>query len=483
MGWLGVFLALLLPTLAGALWLRRFWSAQESGAWSLTIGYGYFVGMLGATLLLRLASSLGLEAAFWLVIAILAPFAWLGLRDCRRKALLPPVWRPAVGRPMAAWERVAVALLLGWMALRVGNLAVEAWLQPLFPWDAWTTWIARARVWSGLGQLVPFVPPAEWLQEPSGQAYTIAAWNYPETISLIALWPTLAYGAWSETAANLPWVGCMLALGLAFYGQARVWGASALTALVFVWLLLSLPLLDTHIALAGYADVWLASVFGLSAIALFQWSRAGDVRQGLLALGLALCSPLIKLEGAVWAALLVPALLAATVRIRWLILLTMVLLLVGLVVLALGGFETTIPGMGPLVLSWGKMQIPLLGQFELGFHDSWMATANSLFLYGNWHLLGYMLFPAIVFGVLKAKKHPEARWLWVQLTLVTESLLALFVLFFLTDAYRWAEQATSTGRLLLHFMPVYVFYLLTLWEAERSSEGQRSNALGAERAG
>ncbi len=49
------------------------------------------------------------------------------------------------------------------------------------------------------------------------------------------------------------------------------------------------------------------------------------------------------------------------------------------------------------------------------------------------------------------------------------SLIMLFFLFFFTDAYRWAVQSTSTARLMLHFMPAYAFYMLSLWAWPRSA--------------
>ncbi len=141
-------------------------------------------------------------------------------------------WRVAPG-----WfERGLFILLLAWLSWRFFLLAQEVWLRPLYPWDAWTTWEVRARVWSELQQLVPFVDPQRWLADASGSVYTVHAWEYPDAVSLLALWPTLAFGAWHEPVAHLPWLGAAVALGLGFYGQARLWGASPLTALIFVWL-------------------------------------------------------------------------------------------------------------------------------------------------------------------------------------------------------------------------------------------------------
>ncbi|NEX19232.1 hypothetical protein G3480_02710 [Thiorhodococcus mannitoliphagus] len=474
MGWGGVVLAILIPWLSGIVWMRLFLGAGRAAVWPISLGYGYFLAAFVSVVLLRLLSPLGLPVAFWSSMMALGLLALLGVRRLWRGW---PVGFGALPRPKAlSWQGFVYIGLLAWLLARFGALALEIWWEPLTPWDAWTTWALRAKAWSEIGWLAPFVSPADWLQDPSGHSYTIAAWRYPDTISLLALWPTLGYGSWSETAANLPWLGCILALGLGFYGQARAWGAEPLPSLVATWTLLSLPLLDTQVALAGYADIWMASVFGLGAIALFQWVRSGDSRQAILALGFALFSPLLKAEGLVWAILLVPALLAATLSARSAALLAVAATIGPVLVVAAGGLALTLPWIGSIELSSSQIKISMLGQFELGFHDSWAPTANSLLVYGNWHLLGYLLFPAIAVGMFTLAKNLGKRWLWAQLALVLGSVIALFFLFFMTDAYRWAEQGTSIGRLLLHFMPVYVFYFLCLWLAWGQVGAERETA-------
>ncbi|MBK1718866.1 hypothetical protein [Thiocystis violacea] len=461
MGWFGVGLALILPWLAGTLTLKVFWPSDSPGAWPLALGYGYPLAMLGGVLALYLLSPLGLIAAFWLLMLVFALLTVVGVRRLSDRRLEPKGL--AVRDDMPLGSRLLFVLLLCWIVLRLTGLALEIWWQPLFPWDAWTTWAVRARVWSEWHQLVPFVAPPDWLADASGSVYGLAAWNYPKAVSLLALWPTLAYGGWNESAANLPWLGCAIALAFGFYGQARRWGASPLTSLVGLWLLLSLPLLNTHVALAGYADLWLASALGLSAIAFLHWLGDGDRRQGVLFLLLAAACPFLKLEGGAWLWLFVPAFLAARLGGRWMILALLALVGLGIGVLVLGGARIDLPLIGMIEFSTAALQLPFLGRFELGYHDNWGAFGRALFAQENWHLLGYLLVLAspIALGlVIRGVKEP---WRLAALTFVFGSFLMLFLLFFFTDASRWAEQATSLGRLLLHFMPLYVFFLLTLW--------------------
>lgn len=467
MEWWRVGLALGLPWLAGTLWVRAAWRrGAPAGVWPLALGYGGLLGLLTATLLLRAQAAFGLPLNFAgpaIVLSLLAVAGgWLAWRRISPSSSLSS-HGAGVSPAGLKGSQLLFVLLLVWLGWRFALLALEVWWRPLYPWDAWSTWAVRPRVWAELGQFTPFVDPQRWLADTTGSVYTIEAWTYPYTVPLLALWPTLAYGAWNETAANLPWLGCALALGLGFYGQARLWGASALTALVFTWLLLSLPLLDTHVALAGYADLWLAVVFGLAAIAFFQWMRNGDRRQAALALLLLAFCPLVKLEGAVWVLLFIPALLAARLRGGLLLVLAGVAVALGLSWWWAGGVTFAIPGLGEFVLQPDLIRVPYLGRFGLGYRGGWDPVVQNFLVLANWHLFGYLALLAMGVTVAAAIRGRAECWLRAELTFVATSLLALFVLFFLTDAQRWAEQYTSINRVFLDFVPAFLFWMLTVW--------------------
>ncbi|HMR01918.1 MAG TPA: hypothetical protein PKA43_00950 [Candidatus Competibacter phosphatis] len=469
MEWWRVGLALGLPWLAGVLWLRALWRNAPAGIWPMALGYGGVLGLLAVTLLLRVQAAVGLPLNFAGPITVLTLLALAGGWLAWRRLWCDPDANPDASfngihwSGQKLWRLALFVVLLLWLGWRLVDLAQEIWWQPLYPWDAWTTWTVRPRVWSEWHQLLPFVDLRHWLADTTGSVYTIDAWTYPYTVPLLALWPTLAYGAWNETAANLPWLGVVLALGLGFYGQARLWGVVPLTALIFTWLLLSLPLLDTHVALAGYADLWLATVFGLAVIALFQWARDGDRRQGWLALLLALACPSIKLEGVVWLFLFLPMLLTARLRGWWLLALAGVVLALGWVWWLTGGVEFNIPGLGEFRLTPELIQVPYLGRFALGYRGSWDPVMMNFLVLVNWHLLGYLMLLATGVAVVSVFKRGATRWQRAGLVFVVTSLLALFVLFFLTDAQRWAEQYTSINRVFLEFVPAFLFWVLTVF--------------------
>ena len=480
MEWWFVGAALSLPCLAGALWVRAGWRATPAGVWPLALGYGYLLGVLAVTLLLRAQAMVGLPLNFvgpMIVLALLAlvggGFAWRRMHHPMEPAPLSIGWRE---QPI--WQGVLLALLLAWLGWRLLGLAQEIWWRPLYPWDAWTTWTVRPRVWAELRDLVPFVDPQRWLADTTGSVYTIEAWTYPYTVPLLTLWPTLAFGAWNETAANLPWLAAALALGLGFYGQVRLWGATPLAALVFTWLLVSLPVLDTHVALAGYADLWMAVVFSLAVIAFFQWLRTGDRRQGLLALLLALACPLIKLEGTVWLLMFIPALLVVWLRGWPLWTLAGIGVVLGWVWWAVDGVAFNLPGLGKFRLTPELVQVPYLGRFNLGYRGTWEPVLKNFFVLANWHLFWYL---ALVAAVAAVPGMLAERWRRVIALFIGTCLLMLFVLFFLTDAQRWAEQYTSINRVSLHFVPALLFWIMTVFvppsalaaDTERSSGGEQ----------
>ncbi|EXJ17191.1 hypothetical protein [Imhoffiella purpurea] len=462
MGWWGVVLANGLPWLAGALWLRILWTESRPGVWPAILGYGYLLGFLAVAVVLRATAALGLP--FDVVVPILmvglAIAIGIGLRRLASvgKVSLSFSWKPI----RLSWGAIPAGILLIWMLVRFLDLVLELWWLPLFPWDAWTTWLLRACVWAELGQWVPFISASQWLADPSAQAQTIAAWNYPTTVSLFGLWGTLGFGGWSEAAAKMPWIGCALALALGFYGQARLWGASGLTALVFLWLLVTLPLLDSHLALAGYADIWLATSVLLAFAALLHWIREGDWRQGSLAILCVLSCSVIKLEGIVWMLLFIPAVLGARLSGRWFpTILAAAGLAVGVVWMS-GGLELNSPW-GPVELGPQAIQLPLIGRFELAYHDNWAALWRNLFLYDNWHLYFYGLIPMLAWGLWRFLRSHIAPWERAGFMFVSSALFALYILFFWTGAYRWAEDATSVARLFMHFVPSFTFWALVLW--------------------
>ena len=467
--WLGI--AILLPWVAGVVCLLGW---RETTVWPVRLAYGFMVGILTTTLLMRFVDLIGLPQNFYVIALCLLAFTLLVLWLQRHRLSLPSVKHAGVSgtwREQIAWEKGLFYLFLALILLRLTGIATEIWLRPLYPWDAWTTWAVKPRVWFADHSLTPFVAPDLWLNDTSATHYTLEAWHYPNTVPLLQLWVALAIGQWNESVNNMLWLMCAIALGLGFYGQARLCGIKPLISIIFSYLLLSIPILDVHIALAGYADLWLATAFGLASIAFFQWLHTGDHVHAWLALFLALMCPTLKAEGAVWILAFIPALTASRIALKhlaWIMGLTGLALLLWLLT---GGFSVTLHGFGQISITTNLIQIPYLGQFELSPSANWEPFIQNFFVLANWHLLWYLM-PILV--LISLRKTATDKALFCLALLILSLLAMLAVLFFLTAAQEWAEKYTSINRLFLHILPTLMFYALLLLSSRGTQSTDRA---------
>jgi hypothetical protein len=370
--------------------------------------------------------------------------------------------RAIAGCTLLLFIALASLAARGWLMLR------EILLRPTFPWDAWDAWEVKSKTWFLLGHYVPFVSMTDWLAQPSAPVYTSIAWAYPSTLAWMQVWFASAAGGWNEPMVNLPWFALWAGMLLGHYGQWRALGLSRIRALVAVYALGSLPLLDVHVALAGYADLWLACLLGFAVLAWLRWRRDRDVGQLVLAVICALLLPAIKLEGSVW------LLLCAMVAIydamprhwrRWC--LGVVLAMLALLVLV-SRIELPVPGLGWVTITHSRIVVPSLGEYALHLHLGALAKVlGGLFLQPNWHLL-WWLAPGISMWRWRAFQSDAAlRHLGAFIILGFGFLLFLFTC---TDASRWAVSYTAVNRLILHIVPATVTLLAMLCREQESGD-------------
>ena len=466
MGGLGAILAILAPAAAAAFFIKWWFPGQRDGLWPLALGVGYATGLLAAAALLGLQGRFVGTLSPWLLLALwVALAAAMAVKLERRgdfsvgELALPTDWRAS-----AVWLPAAV---LGLLVVRFLSLAIEQWSLGLFAWDAFSTWSYRARVWVETGRWVPFVFPDTWLADRSAGAQALGAAHYPTLVSLLSAWPALVVGRWHEAMANLPWLGLFPALAAGLYGLARQWGLSVATALIGAWALLSLPLVGGQIALAGYADIWLATVLGFAFAAALLAQRSGDRRFVILAVVLAGTGVFIKAEGLVWLAFFIPMWLVYQWGLKgWIALGVIVAASVGLLA-ATGGIEFTAPGLGPVALSLDRVATGRTGVFEFVAQEGVLTPLIvHLFVFDTWHLLVPLLLLALVASVgslarddngLLAERWQQAAFIWVL-----SAVAAFYLLFFWTPAAEWVRLGTSGNRIMLHFAPALVFWLMTL---------------------
>lgn len=431
---------ILLPWAAGVAVLHAALARFGGGdPWS-EVAYGHFVGILLVTAILRAQSAFGMSIAFAPAATVLGFVVVAGVLVARRARPTTPM--PA--RAMAAadpapqvlrWFAViAVALI----ALRVGTLAIEVLLRPLFAWDAWSQWATKAKVWSGLREIVPFISYEDWVQRKPG--FTDTAPNYPPMIPLIQAWMSLSLGRWDDALINVPWLAAYIALGLGIFGQLRRLGTGTPWAAIAAYLALSLPMLNVHVALAGYADFHIAAVYALALLALARWEATREPASLILLASVACLLPFLKIPGIAWLGTLA----------------------VGVVVAASGAARmriaaAAIPALGLAVavaylMRPGRIEVQPAAEQQ----DIVASLVQHLFAFGNWNLL-WFLFPIVL----------VVGWRELVARKATTATLAcgfgiLVWTFFFTKTGDWVVDYTTVNRALLHIAPAAASFAVLL---------------------
>jgi hypothetical protein len=439
---LGVALLAALPGVAGA--------REEPGALAWQVGCGWFVGAFALTLWMRALSMLGVPFG---IVSIGAPLAVLaaalGAVAWRSSDRLPgnalrKIGRSLAGADLVGWRRAVWLVLLAWIALRFCLLLAEVWWRPLYPWDAWTQWATKARTWFELKRLVPFVDAADFFQSQT-DVYFDAAPHYPATVPLFQVWAATLIGRWDDARVNLPWWIIGVAFGLAIFGFLRQQRIAALPALLGAWLVLSLPILDVHVALAGYADLPMAAYFTLGAVALLRALETRSVRDAALALLLIGACTMVKNPGIIWVLTLIPGVILAKLPRNGLRIVALCFAVVAAVVLVLA-----------------RSAVSILGyRLHFDFDLPVGALFDAYFTFGNWHLLWYGVLAAAAFG----GRHLLSRNL-APLTVVTAAGVSFLLFgFAFTNAGQWVEDQSTVNRATLHLAPLLVLWMLLVFRA------------------
>jgi hypothetical protein len=442
---------------------RRGAAAPAPGGICWTLGAGWLLGAFLLTLWMRALAvakiDFGLATSGGpLALAAAALVAWR-LRRSNAAVLQAArhAWEQLRGNGMPRWPRTLWFALLAWLAVRAALALVEVVLRPLYPWEAWTRWATKARVYCEIGTMVRFTDAEGWFAA-AGSSWFDAGPREPSTVPLLQAWSCIAMGRWDDTLVNLPWWVTAVAIALAVFGALRAFGVAPLGALFGTWLAASLPLFATHVALAGYADLFLTGFFTLAILALLRWHFAhapGDAVIG--ALSLAACA-LTKVTGVIWVAVLVPGLCVMLAPARGQRIAAVLLAAVVALLLVLVRLRPTLGG------------LPL----HVEFAPEWGALAASLFLLDNWHLLWYAAAVVLALGWRQALANALAP---LTFTLAGALMYVLVVFCFPGITSRLGDATTFNRSALVLAPGLAVWLVLTFrawarqWTAARAAAG------------
>ncbi len=462
-----LFVALTLPWLCGCIWVA--WLLRRTGRCNafMVLGHGFFLGTFFNTLIMRLWDVLGLTLNFWGIAAAVFILGIVGI--VLQFLRLAPVVKTVIRDAAPRWHIALGTALIALIAWRHVTLLQELLLRPLYAWDAWMNWAPKAIVWFHQGSLVDFLTPDEWLLPGSEAAYTLGnrqASDYPITVPLIQLWVMLAIGTWDHSVVYLPWLLAPLAMGLGLYGHLRVAGVPYLAATIACYLLLSLPYLNVHSVLAGYADIWVACAFGLAVCALYEWRLSRHWAYALLLLALALLCAQLKEPGMILALILIVfgARVWLDVRPTWVLaiasfagsLLALVLFF---------GVSMDVPYLGHLVVDGGTIELGKVGRIELEYHNVMSSFIETFFVMINWHLLWYLVIPCVLFRIYQGR----------VVRLPPDEVLALlaafgfvFAIFVFSKYFVAALNFVTLNRVLLYPIPAMIFCIFLSFQSRVS---------------
>ena len=434
---------------------------------TLFLGASYGVGMVSIGTLLHWTSHTGVALSMlsWVAVAVgIASGAWVlrGPRSSARGTVgSPTIFPDPTGHINKSYFRdpvvlVLVILVLLHLAITLGNNVA----RPIFPWDAFTTWMYRAKAWVLQDSVSTMAFSPEWIAAGGTPGYGIYASQYPAALSVYTAFMSALTGTWTPAAASTPWTLCLLAMCMTTHGALRAAGTTPRLAVVGAYMLCSLPLMNIHAALAGYGDLWMA-LFSGGGLALLLAHRLTREKQTLwLALLLMLAGTQIKTEGWIWLGLglLFLALESTAQRIGYFKLIIFCSAFPAL----LWAFGLTHLSLGPLG-KWGldsaHLHVGPMGTFALRPYNPVANYFDIVFQQPNFLLLGGAY--AIILVALPLVARRDAAPFWTMGCLIG---LSQAVIFGLSSFSVYAETGTAITRLLLQFTPVLVISVIIGWQ-------------------
>ncbi|RYD15336.1 MAG: hypothetical protein EOP90_08035 [Lysobacteraceae bacterium] len=445
--------AWLAPLLLGSALIALVAGRPRGAGWLALLGGGYVLGTLLCALAIDLLGAIDIATIrSRLLPAMLACGGALAAAAFARPHATRASCAPGTRLHPWAWGLVALLCAHAWL------IAGEVMLRPPYPWDAWAIWLLKPKAWMLDGRIGPFVDFTRWLGDPGSGLRTADAWAYPEAIAHLAVWFAAAWGSWNAIAVNVAWFALWLALLAACHGHLRMLGLDRTRALVATYALGSLPLVDVHVALAGYADLWVAAVLAFACLHWLHWLERG--RRGDLALALAFACllPALKLEGWAWLMILAGTMVygGMPARLRRVALVLAPFIGVGIAVASLLRWP-------PFGWLFGRLGLGVDAATQLEHAPAVIAaTANGMFAQYNWHLFWFAVALTLALRWRVLLHAPTLRLFGLFLLL---GCGFLFMLFVLTPAGRWAESYTVVNRLGLQVVPAMLAFSALLWRS------------------
>lgn len=447
-------LAIILPWGAGVSLYSWLSYKKDNISYMELYGYGFLLGQLVLWLIFLGLDKINVKLSFYLVAFFLF-FIALGRRNffiSRNKAF------GVQNKKELELDALFICLLI-LLLIRGAVLFFECIFQPIIAWDAMMNWAPRAKIWFYEQNLEPIVSFNDWIKAPE-MLRTSYAWHYPPGVPFSQMWIAMALQRWDEYLINLPWFFLWVSMGMVLYSQLCQLKINPIFSLLATYMLLSMPIVNMHVALAGYADLWVAAALLLSTLSALCWleDKKSYEQLGII---LILCVALLflKVPGLIWAVTIIGCLVIFALPKRVLLMLLCISGLAVLIWYGVGGFVGKLPVLGDVVVTPERLRINLFNFDSSDFkynHKVWSALYMHLYDFISWNGLFYYMPIAMVVIVYRFYWDPIAQFV---LSLTVFCILELGLVFFFSPRSDWIIDGTTTNRAILHVVPIFIILI------------------------
>lgn len=285
----------------GLLFRRGAWTSSQH---VIAIGCGAYVGYIAVAFIMYGLHSKNLPVfSHWLpawCILLLIVFFLFGRFISFRSSPKGQVADENKAHRIAItgkWEHALSVLLTLWLLLVISFVTFEVALRPAIAWDTVWYWNQYASQWLS-GQL-----SADETQVPTSLGH-----RHPFTVIMINAWSSFSNQSIGIDAFLFaPWLAVYFGTVATFFGLAANSHRSILAGPIVGLIAAATPLLEGQIALAGYADYWLAAGFLCSLAILSLSTQKVTPGPALLSFCTLLSLTLLKSAGVTYSFLLLIA--------------------------------------------------------------------------------------------------------------------------------------------------------------------------------
>ncbi len=445
--------ALLIPWLLGFAVIKLF-LRQRQGYWFFAIGAGYVLGWFMATLILRIYDYIQRPFNIYEIIIIecIITFPLLFLKA--RQYNIEESWLENSPSKLVYFLSGIIVLLL---LFRWGLTTVDLLSKPVFPWDGWLSWSAKAKIFY-YNDSIPSLAAghhAFWKLSDFSML-PVLGHRHPYFISLIQCYTAMAWGNWNDGVINLAWLGVSISTVSTVLGTVLYLGGRLLPAILVSYAVVSLPIFDAHVSLGSYADLWVGLIFLISTCLFLMFIIYKEWKLFLLSLLYFVIMFLTKNT----ALFLVAILFFFVIWYQWGKAFIFGLLLV---CISFGGIVVSA---GWVNVEWFNYISKILSS---GF-DSKMIVYNPVItdvwrewiVLDNWHYLFVANLISIILSLFY-KKNKDNRSFFFIIVICLLSILIMLMMTFLTVKMSSSGFIGYFNRVSLYFIPVFALNLVSVY--------------------